>query len=174
MHQPNSKLHSPGGNLGRPQLLGFLFNSNQLSWGVSTDTSFSWTWHLLSSGTRGCIATRCKDGFQGIVVQEFAGTCGANPLENQDGFLNGRNHFFSFACWEILNFFRGEGRMGKNVFSPFLKSGEKVMACFLCSLLFSIYYCPRYLCVLYSMPLVKEEKVCVGLWKAVSLYIIKR
>lgn len=64
--------------------------------------------------------------------------------------------------------------MGKNVFSPFLKSGEKVKACFLCSLLFSICYCPCYLCALYSMPLVKEEKVCVGLWEAVSLYIIKR
>ncbi|KAF2975855.1 hypothetical protein EK904_008912, partial [Melospiza melodia maxima] len=53
----------------------------------------------------------------------------------------------------------------------------EVKACLLCSLLFSICYSPRYLCV-HSMPLVlepqlKEEKGCVGLWKAVSLYIIK-
>ncbi|RMC08133.1 hypothetical protein DUI87_15167 [Hirundo rustica rustica] len=53
----------------------------------------------------------------------------------------------------------------------------EVKACLLCSLLFSICYSPRYLCV-HSMPLVlepklKEEKVCVGLWKAVPLYIIQ-
>jgi len=60
------------------------------------------------------------------------------------------------------------------MFSPhFFKVEQKVKACLLCSLLFSICYFPRYLCV-HSMPLVlepqlKEEKVCVGLWKAVSL-----
>lgn len=68
---------------------------------------------------------------------------------------------------------------GRNVFLPISwKWKQKVKACSLCFLLFSICYCPCYLCV-HSMPLVlepqlKEEKVCVGLWKAVSLYIIKR
>lgn len=69
-------------------------------------------------------------------------------------------------------------RVGR-MFSPhFLKVKRKVKACLLCSLLLSIYYSPCYVCV-HSMPLLlepqlKEEKVCVGLWKTVSLYIIKR
>lgn len=93
------------------------------------------------------------------------------------GFLECEESCFLLLA-EKCSIFSWGWRVGR-MFSPhFLKVKQKVKACLLCSLLFSICYSPRYLCV-HSMPLVlepqlKEEKVCVGLWKAVSLYIIKR
>lgn len=52
------------------------------------------------------------------MVQEFAGTCGANPLENQDGFLNGRNHFFFFCLLRNTQFLQGGGEDGKECILP--------------------------------------------------------